>query len=242
MERSQSTPPANVTAPDEATAAEILRLRNEVQQYEEFLEGLPDAVVVIDLTSNQVVAINHMTTIVMGFTAEDVAAGLSAARLAPLEEFQRMNEISHEFIKQGLEKGGGRYARSDEYNAMEVRLLKRDGSEFFAEVNAAYVMDANGYPRLMRGIIRDISVRVQQEIAHRATIAQLEAALHEVRTLRGLIPMCAWCHKIRDDQGYWQQLEKFLRDNSDANFTHSICDECSTVVLSAHEPPVEPAG
>lgn len=240
MERSQMTPPANVTAPDETTAAEILRLRHELQQYEEFLEGLPDAVVVIDLTSNEVVAMNHMTTIVMGFTVEDVADGLSAKRLAPADEYARMSGISRDFIQLGLEKGGGRYARSDEYNAFEARLLKRDGSEFFAEVNAAYVMDASGYPRLMRGVIRDISPRVQQEIAHRATIAQLEAALQEVRTLRGLIPMCAWCHKIRDDQGYWQQLEKFLRDNSDADVTHSICDSCATQVLARHEPPVEP--
>lgn len=55
----------------------------------------------------------------------------------------------------------------------------------------------------------------------------LEAALNEVKTLRGLLPICASCKKIRDDKGYWIQIEKYIGDRSEAQFSHGICSECA---------------
>lgn len=56
--------------------------------------------------------------------------------------------------------------------------------------------------------------------------AELQKALDEIRTLRGIIPICMSCKKIRDDDGYWQQLENYISDHSEAQFSHGICDEC----------------
>lgn len=58
-------------------------------------------------------------------------------------------------------------------------------------------------------------------------IAELQTALGRVRTLKGLIPICASCKKIRDDQGYWNSIEGYIRDHSEADFTHGICPTCS---------------
>ncbi len=55
---------------------------------------------------------------------------------------------------------------------------------------------------------------------------QLQQALDQVKTLSGLLPICANCKKIRDDQGYWQDVAVYIRDHSEADFTHSICPEC----------------
>jgi len=55
---------------------------------------------------------------------------------------------------------------------------------------------------------------------------RVEEALGRVRILRGLIPMCAWCKKIRDDQGYWNQVETFISQRTEADFSHGICPEC----------------
>ncbi|MCP4746251.1 MAG: response regulator [Desulfobacteraceae bacterium] len=55
---------------------------------------------------------------------------------------------------------------------------------------------------------------------------QLEEALSEIQTLRGLIPICASCKKIRNDDGYWQQIETFISEHSEADFSHSICPQC----------------
>lgn len=58
-------------------------------------------------------------------------------------------------------------------------------------------------------------------------VEQLQEALSHVKTLSGLLPICAACKRIRDDQGYWQQIEAYLREHSEADFTHSICPECT---------------
>lgn len=56
---------------------------------------------------------------------------------------------------------------------------------------------------------------------------ELKQALREVKTLRGLLPICASCKKIRDDNGYWNQIESYLRKHSDVEFSHGICPDCA---------------
>ena len=58
-------------------------------------------------------------------------------------------------------------------------------------------------------------------------VLELQEALAKVKTLSGLIPICASCKKIRDDTGYWKQIESYLRDHSEAKFSHGICPECA---------------
>lgn len=55
---------------------------------------------------------------------------------------------------------------------------------------------------------------------------ELQEALEKVKTLRGLLPICASCKKIRDDQGYWQQVEVYVREHSEAEFSHGLCPDC----------------
>jgi len=72
-------------------------------------------------------------------------------------------------------------------------------------------------------------VALQESMARR--LAELEQALANVKQLRGLLPMCAYCKKIRVDDTYWQQLEGYLTDHSDAEFSHGICPECFPSVI-----------
>jgi GAF domain-containing protein len=60
-----------------------------------------------------------------------------------------------------------------------------------------------------------------------ARTAELRAALDDVKTLRGMLPICAWCKRVRDDGGYWAQLEAYIAARSEATFTHGICPECA---------------
>ncbi len=60
----------------------------------------------------------------------------------------------------------------------------------------------------------------------RRVASQLARALRDVKVLSGLLPICAWCKRVRDDRGYWQQVEAYLRDRTDADFTHGICPDC----------------
>ena len=60
-----------------------------------------------------------------------------------------------------------------------------------------------------------------------AAYAELQNAVYEVKILSGLLPICASCKKIRDDKGYWNQIETFIQNNSEAEFTHGICPDCA---------------
>lgn len=71
---------------------------------------------------------------------------------------------------------------------------------------------------------RQAALRHRQEMQQ--SIEALQAALAQVKQLSGLLPICASCKKIRDDTGYWQQIETYIRSHSEAEFTHGICPDC----------------
>ena len=72
----------------------------------------------------------------------------------------------------------------------------------------------------------EIKERKRAQIEKDSLIVELKDALNEVKTLSGLLPICASCKKIRDDNGYWNQIEAYIGDRSEAEFSHSICPEC----------------
>ena len=69
--------------------------------------------------------------------------------------------------------------------------------------------------------------RVDLHIKLHKTMADLKAALSQVKKLSGLLPICMYCKKIRDDKGYWNQIEAYIDNHSEAQFSHSICHDCA---------------
>jgi hypothetical protein len=78
----------------------------------------------------------------------------------------------------------------------------------------------NGVIGLYYGTIK------QANLAKEELILELQNALTEVKKLSGMLPICSSCKKIRDDEGYWQQIEEYIRNHSEADFTHGICNDC----------------
>jgi hypothetical protein len=72
----------------------------------------------------------------------------------------------------------------------------------------------------------DITERKQAEEERERLIVELQEALAKIKTLRGFIPICASCKKVRDDEGYWHQVEVYIRDHSEAEFSHGLCPDC----------------
>jgi sigma-B regulation protein RsbU (phosphoserine phosphatase) len=72
-------------------------------------------------------------------------------------------------------------------------------------------------------------LRLQAELA--ARVKELELALANVKLLQGLLPICCYCKKIRNDQNYWQQVDSYIADHSEAQFTHGICPECRDKIV-----------
>jgi AmiR/NasT family two-component response regulator len=96
----------------------------------------------------------------------------------------------------------------------------------------AKLTEAFGYvlkpfaPRDLRIAIEMALYKHRTEAALRKKNAELEAALARVKTLSGLLPICAGCKKIRDDKGYWSHVESYVQKHSEATFTHGLCPDC----------------
>mgnify|MGYP006279950033 CR=1 FL=1 len=87
--------------------------------------------------------------------------------------------------------------------------------------------DRQGRPLRALGTHMDITANKETELEREELIRELQAAVDEIRTLKGIIPICARCKKIRDDSGYWEQLEVYLRQRSGAEFSHGLCPDCA---------------
>lgn len=108
---------------------------------------------------------------------------------------------------------------------LETRRIRKDGGVFFSQTVSACI-EYQGKPAIMGNVV-DITERKRAERQRDKLIAELQNALAEVKTLRGFIPICSHCKKIRDDKGYWNQIEAYIHKHSGAEFSHSICPECA---------------
>ena len=83
------------------------------------------------------------------------------------------------------------------------------------------------YGFFYRPFLLDIKERKKAEMEKEATIVALKKAMDEIKILKGLIPICANCKKVRDDAGFWQHIEVYIRERSAAEFSHGICPDCA---------------
>jgi hypothetical protein len=79
---------------------------------------------------------------------------------------------------------------------------------------------------------RDVTERIKAEKEREHLIQELKDALQKVKMLSGLLPICASCKKIRDDRGYWMQVESYISEHSDARFSHGFCPDCADKYLN----------
>ena len=111
-------------------------------------------------------------------------------------------------------------------NTEEFIVEKKNGDIFTVEVAASNLTNVSGQIVGRMASFTDISKRKALEIDREKLIRKLQDALDTIKTLRGIIPICASCKKIRDDKGYWNQIETFISEHSEVAFSHGMCPEC----------------
>jgi PAS domain S-box-containing protein len=104
----------------------------------------------------------------------------------------------------------------------EVELLKAGNQRLHVRIEAQLSEDGQE----CRAAVVDISDRQRVEQEREQLIKELQQSLATVKTLSGLLPICSKCKKIRDDQGYWNQIEVYIREHSNVSFTHGLCPDC----------------
>lgn len=115
-----------------------------------------------------------------------------------------------------------------EVRDFEVQVKRKDGFLFWISMNAHAVYDAEGNMQYIEGTNLDITERKSISMERERLVAELQQALANVKTLSGMLPICARCKKIRDDRGYWNQIESYISKHSDTVFSHGLCPDCAS--------------
>lgn len=188
-------------------------LQESEARYRMLFESAVDAVFIIDAEgaeAGRIVEANRAAAEMHGYTVSE----LLGMTISDLDTPDAAGEAPAR-IKQ-IARG--------EWLKTELMHQRKDGSFFPLEVSAG-LLEIGGHQFIL-AIDRDISGRRSAEAEQEKLINELRDALQKIKTLKGLLPICAWCKKVRDDQGYWKGVEKYIEEHSAASFTHGICPDC----------------
>jgi PAS domain S-box-containing protein len=193
-------------------------LENEIQEneakYRNLAEITSDWIWEVDIDGVYTYA-SPVVHALLGYRPEEVL-GKRPFDFMPEEEARRVERIFRRALVDG----------SALKNIENINIHK-DGSTVILETNGVPVFDHRGMVIGYRGIDRNISSRKRAENRLLEESNKLKLALTRVKRLSGMLPICASCKKIRDDNGYWNQIEAFIANHSEAEFSHGICPACA---------------
>jgi len=172
------------------------------------LDTIQAGIVVIDPETHVIVGVNAAAGKMVGAPREQILGSVCQKHICPADKGQ----CPITDLGQSLE------------NAEQVLLTA--GGKKIPILKTVVSVVLSGREHLLESFL-DITERKQAEEEREGLIGELQEALAKVKTLSGLLPICASCKRIRDDQGYWQQIEAYIRDHSEAEFSHSVCPECA---------------
>lgn len=155
--------------------------------------------------------------------------GYSIAELQsrPMIEFVHPDDRERTLAQNAEVRAGGRAVH------FENRYRCADGSYKWFLWNAIADVDRE----TIYSVARDITERKAAEAERDRLVAELQAALAEVRTLQAILPICSYCKKVRDDENYWHSVEGYIQTHTETRFSHGICPSCYTTEV---EPTLTP--
>ncbi len=190
--------------------AELQQSENKLR---ELVESINDWIWEVDSEGKYTYASPKVKDI-LGYEPEDML-GNTPFSFMPPEETEKIKIIFHEKV-----------AGREPFENLENINFHKNGSLVPLETSGTPIFDAEGNLTGYRGVDRDITERKKTEDEKEELITELKEALDEIKTLRGIIPICSFCKQIRDDEGFWKNIEAYIRDHSEAEFSHAICPEC----------------
>lgn len=190
---------------------DLRREQESLQKFEALFRRNPALMAINDVESMQFTDVNDAWLRTLGFTTEEVLGQNSLSLdLFPMQE-----------DKQRLTQLLAAYGRLEE---VELVVKAKDG-RLIHGLFSGEIIESHGR-RFFLTVMVDISARRKAESERELVIRELKSALDQIKTLRGILPICAKCKKIRDDKGYWQQVEAYVTRHTDAHFSHGMCPGC----------------
>jgi len=179
------------------------------------LAAMSDALLIISADRKLIHANNTALKIIGVKTLADIV-GKDAAVLLSTDIMEAL------FPKTGAD----RVISASTIRDIETTLTSHSGAQIPVSLSASLLRDRRGNVEGVFCICRDITDRRAASEERERLFEELQAALDHVKTLHGLIPICAWCRNVLDDKGYWTKLDAYVSEHSDTEFTHGICPDC----------------
>ena len=179
------------------------------------LDGAPDPMLVTD-AEGSILLLNRAAETLFGYRRKELV-GRPVEVLIPKRFRTAHGDHRRRFIGDPDVRGMG--------FRTGISGLRKDGTEFPAEVSLSPQRYADTL--MVTVAIRDVSERQGRDERRKGLFNQLRAALEKVRRLGALVPVCAWCERVRDDEGSWTRLEAFFDKHAGAEVSHRICPECA---------------
>ncbi len=202
---------------------QLKKLKESEEKYYKLFENANDTILLIQ--NGKIVGNNEKALKMFGMSGAEII-GQTPAILSP--EVQPDGGSSLKLANQKTDS-----ALNNRPQFFEWKHMRADKTYFDAEVSLNRI-DLGG-EKTLQAIIRDITARKQAMEEKESSIAELKNAMENIKTLKGLLPICAKCKKIRDDKGYWSQIEGYIETHSDALFSHGMCPECEAVLYGDQE-------
>jgi len=188
-------------------------LKESEERFRTMADLLPGAVVETDADLN-IKYVNKYGLKLFGYSEDDIKNGINGTEL-----------IHHDYRKKAQSRVAQHFVKKD-LLATEYKFLKKNNESIYVLLNATPIFrkkEVVGF----RSVIIDISKRKEIEKDREKLISKLKNALGEIKELRGFFPICCCCKKIRDDEGFWQRIDKYIQDRTDAQFSHGLCPDCA---------------
>jgi len=226
-----------------AALDDVAVLQDAAERYRCIFEAVPASIIVLD-RDGQIVDVNphHVAQLGRGRTRKEDYVGQSILTRRTFVRAGRVDLVQRLLDGHVIDEREVLLPVTSGDSAAYVHLrgvpIRRDG-EVIGAVLLSEDVTALKVAQLELQAHRDaLEQLVEERTAElRAAVEQLTTALRQVRTLGGLLPICASCKNIRDDAGYWHRVEVYLRDHSDANFSHAICPTCMASLYPEYPPP-----
>jgi PAS domain S-box-containing protein len=226
----------------------VSKLQEAELRFRSIFEQSPYGIVIID-ADGKFIEFNEAAHRDCGYTRDEFAK-LSIADIDPFQSPKEIWSSMRKILKKGeaafevrhKTKAGG--IRDVHVITRVVNLSgKRVFQAIWQDITERKQVDEilNNYRAHLEDLVRErtaelakVNEQLQKDISRRrlaegereSLILELQDAMGKIKTLRGLLPACAWCRKVRDDDGYWKKVETYIEEHSDASFTHGICPEC----------------
>ncbi len=211
----------NTMASRDELIQEVARRHKSEERYKFLAENMGDIVWTLDMDLNTTY-ISPSVEKVFGFTPEERKNQTIEDMVTPDSLERIMQRYMEEFESDQLPD-----TDSNQFIAIDVEYYHRDGSIVWMENQVKAIRNQKGEIVGMYGVSRNITDRKMAQDALMKEKENLQDAISKIKKLSGLLPICASCKKIRDDKGYWNQIESYIRDHSEADFSHSICPSCA---------------